>query len=1314
MLRNPSDLRTLDIIGNRSVKRHGNWVVLRIHDIDRLRFEVDQDTKATNHIVAQTGKILKTDNWFHVAVVREGTTLRIYVDGVLMAKNSLPSSRIPPRNPFQRPGVANIKNNVALRLGHYVEGTARAFYEDLRIYHTALNQVQIQNLIPPLNRLLYPGQIELVATHGAAVVLTEDEANLFRFTPQFKRLRLGPNTGATLYKDSNFAGTFQKLYADVPNISLTKVKESPRSVHIWSTVDDPFTGDWIIKAPNGQNLSRNKHSLTTSRKHTSTEQFIFHYDPNGDRLLLIPAPNQDISQLRVGDEATVLVVDDSEQHKDAFSIRFPERDEWLVLNADGTFAWTDQQETRAVFHRAIKIVDNEGQAGELKVGEIALYQHRAYFGKTWIFSDSEQNRFGNFTSLRSFANLDNQISSIRLGPDTGVTLFANKNQVVNEAKRETEIEDFVDNVPRMVDTQIGNDNLSSFKIFRTVAQDAIFTSVTSKLSQDYRMANDELEEFSSYRSILRMAPNITEVEISATDLTTIEVEGDLFEIDEVRSVKLRPNQLQQIMITSEADGLSTPGLKFRTADMLDNQFVVIFPSQDANQKISELEDGALWNAKDAKGKLIVDQSKHTRAEIASVQNTIKRTMAAVITIKDDTDPNANVKAVAESGAIVSTKQVLSTDAIDNPWTLHFEPSSTDTARTVSDGSAGLVQDKPKIWEEPLEQNTFEQLVGQVSINTQQSAISSIDNFQPEFAALRLFGGVIDKVGDFLDDVGDAIKEGIDITIGVIDDAINVIIEVGGQVVRFVADTAKKVADFVKNVVELVVESIQQFIEFLRFLFDWDDILDTQRFLVSTINGALDSASEIVATAKEPVSNFISDAQEALDDGIDSLISTLGVDPDEIKEDSGFEFPEAAEWFLNKVLGGSKSSDSNTNPDTSQINTGDAFQQALQSLLAALVDVVEIGGTIFDGVFDTVETLIANPKRPELALAEILDTFRDVGIKILDFGENIIHAFLDLVVTAIKLFQDLLNLEIRIPLISNLFELLGAGKLTILNVVTVLAAIPVTVLSKLFFGKAPFQDATPEFPKQGVVASQQNLVVAQSQAQDESGIDIDRTRSKIEDFGLLALSVDVINTFINTGLDFVPEESDDDGESTRFLERMSLLLSGLSWLASFPASPVEPGGYPYNLLLDKNRVSKSQNEQEYWERVMWGWRTGMLGLDIAYAIAGEFDLVKPKQRLKRGDTATATLTTLLSLVDVGLTGRFLATIPQEEGRGREVANEILSRLPYVFCLLRNDPNTTTTLPFSVAALFGLNVIAGVSTTTFGILFLRNDLAALDEL
>ncbi|MEM7799874.1 MAG: LamG domain-containing protein, partial [Chloroflexota bacterium] len=1316
---NTHDQRDLDIIGNRRVKGHGNWVSLRLVDKRTLNFEVDEDQNGKNFVQAKTDRVIIAKRWVHVALVRQGPSLKIYFDGVLHAENK------------SNTGVANIKNNVDFKLGHTIRHTPTARYEDLRIYDRALSGGEILNLVPPANALLLPGQVELIAVDQAAVTLREDEQDLLRYSGEFQRLRMGPNMGATLYRGANFTGTSQKLYADLPSMRLSRLGAFPRSIHIWSAVGEPFTGSWIIKAPNGQNLSRSVNTLTTSPKNSATELFRFHYLPNFERPLLIPVTNQHIALLKVGNESAVLVVDDSEAHEDAFSIRHPERSSWLKQNPDSSFRWTPERAERALFQRAVKLATHEGQVGELKAGEVALYEHFGYRGRAWIFSDNKLNAGGNFTSLRGFAGLDNIVSSLRVGPYTGVTLFTNENQVVNDAKRETEIEDFVEDVPSMAESQIGNDRLSSFKIFRTVGPDTIFTSVTSKLSQDYRLVNDELEEFSAYRSILRLAPEVTEIEVSATDLTTIEVEDTLYEIDEIRTVTLKPNLLNQIMITSEADGISTPGLKFRTPEMAENERVVIFPDQEVHQQIAALEDDALWNATDSQGNLIVDQSAHTRSEVANVQNTIKRTMATVVTVEEAEGPDSSVPALNGLGRVVSTNQVVSADVIDSPWTINFTPASSN----IPDGMIGIVAPGDKIWEEPVEQSRFEALYAQATIAIEPSEADADTTAESTLngrsASLR--------IGGFFRKIGDAVKDAVKVTIGVFDSALNAIIDLGGQIVRFVLDTAKKVADFVTAVVEKVVKAIKAFVEFLRFLFDWDDILAAQRFIVQTINNAFDAAGELVEAAKEPVSEFFDSLQEGLDDGVDSLARLLGVDPDAEQKPKS-ELPEAAEWFLNKVVFGL------LGPGSKDLAIRDAAEEAasdflengisqvledltgieIPPMLRAILDIfeklkesVKVGTKFRDEILsEVVEALITNPTQPEQILVGILDAIRTVSSELLETGEEVALTILDFIVEAINGLKNTLNAEIKIPLISALFELIGAGKLTLLNLTTILVAIPATIISKLLFNEAPFKNVSqPTFPTQTalagrpavpVLAGQSNVIeFAGVESEDE---DSDGNLGLLIGFGVFALGADLINGAITGLLDLIPEPLEEFFDpALAVFEGISLGLSTISWLASFPDSPSRAGGYPYIL----QKVSKSQNEQAYWERVMWGWRTFVLSFDIVYFISAKISLpfrIQSKtlerlfetQRLRRGTEISAVVAVLFSLVDIGLTGRYLGTIPKDDKVGREISNEVLAILPFLFCWLRMKPSVETLL-----AQLAINVTSTVTTTGLNIAILVDD-------
>ena len=273
----------LDIIGDQIMQGHGNFFSVRLSDKRRIFFHVDENSKGKHYVKVQTDPLsmVYDRTWFHVAVVRKGRTIKIYIDGVLAAEAE------------SKTGVVNINNNVDVKLGHSRRGTPTAQYEDLRIYHAALTTEQIQALIPPTNRPLNAGEIELVATDEATILLKQDVEDLSRFSGHFKELRLGPDTGATLYKGTDFKDVAQKLYADIPDIRFTRLGDFPRSVRLWSTVGEPFTGKWIIKAPNGQFLHRGKTHLQTAPQQWSNALFTFHYDLQQGRLQLLPGTDKD-------------------------------------------------------------------------------------------------------------------------------------------------------------------------------------------------------------------------------------------------------------------------------------------------------------------------------------------------------------------------------------------------------------------------------------------------------------------------------------------------------------------------------------------------------------------------------------------------------------------------------------------------------------------------------------------------------------------------------------------------------------------------------------------------------------------------------------------------------------------------------------------------------------------------------------------------------------------------------------------------------------------------------------------------------------
>ncbi|MBE9067370.1 LamG domain-containing protein [Leptolyngbya cf. ectocarpi LEGE 11479] len=1263
--------KALHVIGNRSTSGHGNFFSIRMKQQGQLTFEVDENTRGKNYAFLNSKRPLKDSKWHHIAAVRQGRSLKLYIDGELSDEGT------------SKTGIANIITDTVLFLGARGLKTPIAQYEDLRIYHTALNAEDIRALVPPVNRPLNEGEIELVATDNAAVILTQNDTNLSRFSSSFKKLRIGNNTGVTLYQENSFGGTAQKCYADLPDIRLSRLENFPKSIRIWPAIEEPFTGKWVIKAPNGQFLSLGKSVLTTAPRRSFNELFRFHYNLQRTQLQLIPGSDQESTLLKIlpGKDFTHLFVDDLEHLKDEFSIINQANNQWLALVEDNTFDWTGQKEDRAVFIRVAKMADNEGQVGELASGEVALYKHRAYYGRTWILSNSDKDRSGNYTHLTDFQDLNDQTSSIRLGPDTGVTLFKNLDHQAVNSKREEEIEDIVENVPRLSDRQIGNDTISSIQIFRTISPEDVFTSYTTKLSQDYRMVGNDLEEFSAYRTTLRFEPGAGAIDVSATDLTNVEVEGTTHEIDEARSVTLSPNELNLIMITSEADGLNTPGLKIRTSEMALNERVVIFPNKDAHQQLAELEDGALWNATDAQGNLIVDRQAHSKEEVASVQNTVKRVMATVNYAEDAPIVRRG------SDRIQSSNRAVSGATIDKPWELKLKPASSQllSARAANDSQRFSASTATTlIQESEISQDEFTRLLSQAAKKQKPVKLPP--------------GRGLIRIGKPLKKIKKAVKKAASVVVGTVKDVVHVIVKTAEGVIDFVVDTAEKVADFVEAVVEKVVNGIKKFIEYLQFLFNWGDILATQRYLVRVFNSGLNSATQLAEKAKPRVSAFVDGLQDTVEDGMNTLVEELGSEPSDVRE-SGFELPEAFEWFLSKLLDGSKQGGANTALDTGANANGDsALENFFSHFLETLEDLVGAGLRGAEGLIESIQALIQNPRQPQLALVAIIEALRDVIIQSLEAAENLALGILDIVGEVIKQFKKLLNTEIKIPFISDLFKLIGAGKLTLLNLSSVLLAIPVTVISKIVTNEKPFtKGALPlELSNQTTV----KLAAASETEANEHETDLNSLRTDIA-LTMIAATADTANHVINGILDLTdkPRSESSDASSSnskelpsfsKVVEIASLFLSGVSLAVS----------YPYESADDAKEAKR--------EKILWGVRATALGVDLAGCLA-------KGQRMRRLNTATTIGWSVYSLVDMILFSMYLAAVEEDNKaiKNADIMAEVFSWLPNVSCIAREIP-----LPEPYATLVHVghaatNGVAAVSSLATGIVLVRQGDKALQD-
>ena len=127
-----------DVLTNRNEASAGNFFCMRMNSSGVMSAEVCEDESGTNYAaVSTTGAALNDNNWHHIAVVRAGPSLTVYVDGVLNNVGAAESG-----NP------ANISNNNTFRLGCSVimQQTGACRYTDLCVFQDQMADADIAHI----------------------------------------------------------------------------------------------------------------------------------------------------------------------------------------------------------------------------------------------------------------------------------------------------------------------------------------------------------------------------------------------------------------------------------------------------------------------------------------------------------------------------------------------------------------------------------------------------------------------------------------------------------------------------------------------------------------------------------------------------------------------------------------------------------------------------------------------------------------------------------------------------------------------------------------------------------------------------------------------------------------------------------------------------------------------------------------------------------------------------------------------------------------------------------------------------------------
>jgi uncharacterized repeat protein (TIGR01451 family) len=127
------------VLGNRVDPAHGNFFQLRMSK-GYLTVELDQDANGTNYVALQSSRLLDDGAFHQITVTRSGTTVSLYIDGVLDGSAS-------------SAGVTNINNTHPFIIGAEPQVGVVPYFKGLigevQVYNTALTRAQVSLLARP-------------------------------------------------------------------------------------------------------------------------------------------------------------------------------------------------------------------------------------------------------------------------------------------------------------------------------------------------------------------------------------------------------------------------------------------------------------------------------------------------------------------------------------------------------------------------------------------------------------------------------------------------------------------------------------------------------------------------------------------------------------------------------------------------------------------------------------------------------------------------------------------------------------------------------------------------------------------------------------------------------------------------------------------------------------------------------------------------------------------------------------------------------------------------------------------------------------
>ncbi|MBD3630862.1 LamG-like jellyroll fold domain-containing protein [Cyclobacterium sp.] len=332
-------------------------------------------------------------------------------------------------------------------------------------------------------------------------------------------------------------------------------------------------------------------------------------------------------------------------------------------------------------------------------------------------------------------------------------------------------------------------------------------------------------------------------------------------------------------------------------------------------------------------------------------------------------------------------------------------------------------------------------------------LAAIDKENRVRSFFDLFTAIKDAVSfvvHTVEQVYESVKETIRVAVIYITDAVN-------NVTAFAIHTVQHAVEAVKGVLAKVGATVEGAINFVKALFDWEDILETQQFTEELLKSVMTSTRANLATTKTKTVAWTQNLKLETHNWLENLKSSANQHKSAIKEDAvpGKRSNVKGTYIQNMV--GSHGKDAVLDGDEGGgLDPGQSQQQLDKIHTDHTTKVEHINGALgnlhlFSGTEFSMEVIVDR-------LIELFETIADNLFDLMIAG---LEWFFDQLALLLEELDKMLAYRVDIPLVTRLYEhviMKGNGsQLTLYSLSALLGAIPTTITYKLATGseQGPF-------------------------------------------------------------------------------------------------------------------------------------------------------------------------------------------------------------------------------------------------------------------